>query len=67
MDFKGAKVVVMGLGKSGLGAVDLLVRKGALVLACDSQPLDRLQGAAETLARLGATRVTAILAEGAHE
>lgn len=52
MDFKGAKVAVVGMAQSGLASVELLVEKGARVRACDLLPLDRLPGAAETLARL---------------
>jgi UDP-N-acetylmuramoylalanine--D-glutamate ligase len=50
--FRDAKVVVVGLGKSGLASVALLTAKGAEVVACDAKSLDQLPGAAATLARL---------------
>ncbi len=52
MDFKEAKVAVVGLGKSGLASVALLAAKGAAVTACDARALDQLTGAAAALARL---------------
>lgn len=36
--FSGKKFVVIGLGKSGVGAVKLLLRRGASVLALDESP-----------------------------
>ena len=51
MDLREAKVVVVGLGKSGLASVALLAAKGASVVACDSKALDQLTGAAAALAR----------------
>ncbi|MCS7026000.1 MAG: UDP-N-acetylmuramoyl-L-alanine--D-glutamate ligase [Bryobacteraceae bacterium] len=45
MDWKGLKVLVVGLGKSGLAAIELLVEKGAQPLATDSRPLSQLPGA----------------------
>jgi UDP-N-acetylmuramoylalanine--D-glutamate ligase len=45
MDWKGLKVLVVGLGKSGLAAIELLVEKGAHPLATDSRPLSQLPGA----------------------
>ena len=52
MDCRGVNVVVLGLAQSGLASVELLAAKGALVSACDAQPLDRLPDAAAALARL---------------
>ena len=36
--FTGQKYVVIGLGKSGVGAVRLLLNRGARVLALDEDP-----------------------------
>jgi UDP-N-acetylmuramoylalanine--D-glutamate ligase len=49
----GAKVLVVGLKKSGLASADLLVRQGASVSATDLKGLDTLPGAAELIAQLG--------------
>lgn len=49
MDWKGLKVLVVGLGKSGLAAIELLVEKGAHPLATDSRPLSQLPGAGSFL------------------
>ncbi len=54
MDFPGVKVAVLGLAKSGLASVELLVSRGARVRACDVKPLERLPEAAAVLERLGA-------------
>jgi UDP-N-acetylmuramoylalanine--D-glutamate ligase len=51
MDWKGLKVLVVGLGKSGLAAIELLVEKGAHPLATDSRPLSELPGAGLFLER----------------
>jgi UDP-N-acetylmuramoylalanine--D-glutamate ligase len=47
MNLRGAKVVVVGMGRSGVAAVELLIQKGASVSALDLNPapnprLDRL-------------------------
>ncbi|MDR1617294.1 MAG: UDP-N-acetylmuramoyl-L-alanine--D-glutamate ligase [Syntrophomonadaceae bacterium] len=42
IDFTGAKVLVAGLGKSGMGAVRVLCRRGALVSAYDQKDRSRL-------------------------
>ncbi|MBL8232553.1 MAG: UDP-N-acetylmuramoyl-L-alanine--D-glutamate ligase [Bryobacterales bacterium] len=49
MDWNGLKVLVVGLGKSGLAAIELLVEKGAQPLATDSRPLSQLPGAGSFL------------------
>ena len=49
MDFRGAKVAVIGMAKSGLASVQLLAREGAQVTACDAKPLDQLPGVAAVL------------------
>ncbi len=52
MEFAGANVVVVGMARSGLAAVELLVREGALVTAVDAKPLVQLPDAAPLLERL---------------
>ncbi len=47
VELRGARALVVGLGKSGLAAVELLVREGASTAACDMKP-------AHEAARLGA-------------
>ncbi|MGI6452915.1 MAG: UDP-N-acetylmuramoyl-L-alanine--D-glutamate ligase, partial [Syntrophomonadaceae bacterium] len=41
MELKEKKVLVIGMGRSGLAAVDLLHRKGARVTACDINKNDK--------------------------
>lgn len=53
MELRGKKTVVFGLAKSGLAAIELLVRQGAETIACDAKPLDQLPEAAAALDRLG--------------
>lgn len=52
MNLTGKKVVIIGLGKSGVAAADFALRKGAAVSACDSQDLPMSQ-ALESLVALG--------------
>jgi len=52
LDLKDVKVAVVGLAKSGLASIELLVSKGARVTACDAKPLAELPDAAAELARL---------------
>jgi UDP-N-acetylmuramoylalanine--D-glutamate ligase len=47
------RTLVVGLERSGLGAIELLKEHGAIVKATDSRPLAELPKAAETLERLG--------------
>ena len=54
VQLKGARVLVAGLGRSGLAAVALLSRHGALVTAVDARPLESIPGAAELLEAAGA-------------
>ncbi|MBI5282756.1 MAG: UDP-N-acetylmuramoyl-L-alanine--D-glutamate ligase [Candidatus Solibacter usitatus] len=42
MDVRGARITVFGMAKSGLAAIDLLKRQGALLRASDCRPLDQL-------------------------
>lgn len=53
MELKGLKVLVVGLGKSGLSAIELLVEKGAHPHGTDSRPLEQLPGAGPLFERLG--------------
>ncbi len=53
MELAGRRVAVFGLAKSGLATIELLVRHGAAVTACDSKPLDQLPAAAALVSRLG--------------
>lgn len=49
----GKEVLVVGLARSGLAAVELLAREGARVRATDIRPLAELEGAAPRLERWG--------------
>ncbi|MFN0171984.1 MAG: UDP-N-acetylmuramoyl-L-alanine--D-glutamate ligase [Bryobacteraceae bacterium] len=53
MDFSGLKVVVVGMERSGVAAVELLARKGARVTATDVKTLVELPQAAAVIERLG--------------
>jgi UDP-N-acetylmuramoylalanine--D-glutamate ligase len=53
MSWKGTKALVVGMRKSGLASVELLVRQGAEVVATDLKPLGELDGAGPLLERLG--------------
>lgn len=53
MELAGARVLVVGLGQSGLAAVELLRSRGALVEATDQKPLEELPEAASRLQALG--------------
>lgn len=53
MNLTGKRVVVVGLARSGVAAIELLVSKGARVSATDVKPLDQLPGAAVVLERHG--------------
>ncbi len=46
MSLEGAKVVVVGLERSGMAAIELLRARGAVVTATDARPLDQLPLAA---------------------
>ncbi|HET8546474.1 MAG TPA: UDP-N-acetylmuramoyl-L-alanine--D-glutamate ligase [Bryobacteraceae bacterium] len=45
-DVKGRRVLVVGMGKSGAAAIELLLRAGAEVRAVDQKPMDPVQGVA---------------------
>jgi UDP-N-acetylmuramoylalanine--D-glutamate ligase len=61
MDLAGKRVVVVGLGASGIAAARLCLRRGARVTATDAKTLDRLDEDGRGLAGLGAK-----LALGGH-
>jgi UDP-N-acetylmuramoylalanine--D-glutamate ligase len=52
MTWNGTKALVVGMRKSGLAAVELLVRHGATVVATDLKPLEELDTAGPLLERL---------------
>lgn len=52
-DYGGRRALVVGLGRSGLSASALLLRKGARVLGSDLRPRDELPPEAEALAAKG--------------
>jgi UDP-N-acetylmuramoylalanine--D-glutamate ligase len=62
MDLAGQKVLVVGLGKSGIAAARLLLARGARVVGNDARPAAELSPEALALAGEGAT-----LALGGHE
>jgi UDP-N-acetylmuramoylalanine--D-glutamate ligase len=53
----GKRVVVVGLGKSGLAAARLCLRRGATLVATDDKPRGALSDEAIALERLGATLI----------
>jgi UDP-N-acetylmuramoylalanine--D-glutamate ligase len=61
MDLRGKNVVVVGLGRSGIAAAELLLARGATVTAADAAPRERLAAGALGLESRGVT-----LALGAH-
>jgi UDP-N-acetylmuramoylalanine--D-glutamate ligase len=52
MTWNGTRALVVGMKKSGMASVALLVREGAIVEATDLKPLDQLEGAHQFLANL---------------
>lgn len=56
-DLAGKRVVVVGLGASGVAAARLCLRLDARVVATDGKPRDQLSEDARVLERLGATLV----------
>jgi len=60
-ELAGKRVVVVGLGASGVAAARLCLRRGARVVANDGKPREALADAARELEALGATLVA-----GAH-
>ena len=53
MEMNGARVLVVGMKRTGMAATSLLAKHGANVRATDLQPLEALPGAGELLGRLG--------------
>ncbi|HEX4803732.1 MAG TPA: UDP-N-acetylmuramoyl-L-alanine--D-glutamate ligase, partial [Myxococcaceae bacterium] len=53
--FQGKKVVVYGIGKSGVAAARLLIRAGARVSAVDDRPEEELGDAPAALRSQGVT------------
>ncbi|MBM3739795.1 MAG: UDP-N-acetylmuramoyl-L-alanine--D-glutamate ligase [Acidobacteria bacterium] len=45
MELSGARVLVIGLARSGIAAIKLLREQGATVTACDTKPFDNVEGA----------------------
>src|SRR6188508_2250187 len=58
VELNGARVLVLGLARSGLAAVGLLALHGARVTAADSRPLAEIAGAADALRSIGAVVFT---------
>src|SRR6185436_20321357 len=54
----GKKVMVVGLGESGVAAALLALRKGAQVIGADSAPEDKLSAAARALPSQGVRILT---------
>ena len=54
VELNGARVLVIGLARSGLAAVGLLALHGARVTAADSRPLAEIPGASPALASIAA-------------
>src|SRR5215475_15070864 len=55
MDVKGKRVLIVGLGKSGVASALFLKARGARVTVSDSKPPDELQEAIPTLLDAGIT------------
>jgi len=53
----GERVLIIGLGRSGLASARVLRARGAVVYATDEKPIDAISPALEELARLGAAFV----------
>ncbi len=62
MDLHGSLAVVVGLGRSGVAAANLLLDRGARVIVSDSSPREKLSAAALALEGRGAT-----LSVGGHD
>ncbi|MBR3483153.1 MAG: UDP-N-acetylmuramoyl-L-alanine--D-glutamate ligase, partial [Lachnospiraceae bacterium] len=59
MDFQGKKVLIIGAGKSGIAAADLLTSKGADIILYDDKKLDE----AEVLKKLSPDFKGSIISE----
>ena len=51
--FRGRRVLVVGLGRSGVGAARVLAPVAAVVTACDQNAADELSAEAQALADAG--------------
>jgi UDP-N-acetylmuramoylalanine--D-glutamate ligase len=58
VELNDARVLVIGMARSGLAAAGLLALNGARVTATDSRPLEGIAGAAEALRSIGAVVFT---------
>lgn len=54
VELNGGRILVMGLARSGIAAVQLLAGKGARVTASDVKPVEQIAGAHDALASAGA-------------
>ncbi len=54
MELKGKKVTVLGLGRSGMAAAELLLKKGADVFLTEKQSTPEISEKAETIRKMGA-------------
>ena len=51
MDFTGKKIVVIGMGKTGIAVAGFLGKRGAQVVATDEKPFDQWGGEFQQIAR----------------
>jgi UDP-N-acetylmuramoylalanine--D-glutamate ligase len=54
VELSGASVIVIGLARSGIAAMNLLAGQGARVTACDVKPLEEIDGASALVSEIGA-------------
>ena len=52
---KGKRIAAIGIGVSNLPLIELLLRSGCDVTACDMRTREQMEGEAERLEALGAT------------
>ena len=51
MDFTGKKIVIIGMGKTGIAAAKFLGKQGAKVVVTDEQPIDQWGSEFEQIAK----------------
>ena len=51
MDFTGKKIVVIGMGKTGIATARFLGKQGAKVMVTDEKPFDQWSGEFEQIAK----------------
>jgi UDP-N-acetylmuramoylalanine--D-glutamate ligase len=51
MDFTGKKIVVIGMGKTGIAVAGFLGKRGAKVVAVDEKPFDQWGGEFQQIAK----------------